>query len=182
MVDGDLREWSWFVWVLMVEVFDVIFCREFGSRDPSEFFISTFITQPLNTIEKRASEPTVEFGVKDLCNLIPFFTVDFDWRWRWLGMIGNGIGFHGLQLRDMEYGMNRMEIYRKLESEGMGSRLSNDIEWSKEFLREFHGRASSPDVLSNEVDFITYFEIWSWRLSLVHLEFVVRLSKSDFIA
>ena len=97
-------------------------------------------------------------------------------------MIRNGIGFHRFQLRDMEYGMNGMEVCRKLESEGMGSGLSNDIKQSEKFLGEFRSRASSPDVFSTEIDFITYFKIWSWRLSLVCLEFVAGLSKHDFIA
>ena len=97
-------------------------------------------------------------------------------------MIRNSIAFHGFKLREVEYRMNRMEVCGKLESERTEFRLSNDIEWSEEFLREFCSRVSSPDVFSTEVDFITYFEIWSQRLSLVHLEFVARLSKSDFIA
>ena len=165
-----------------MEVFNVIFHGEFSSWDPCEFFISTFVTQPLNAIEKRASELTVEFRVENLQNLILFFAIDFNWRWRWWGTIRNGIGFHRFQLRNMEYRMNGAEVHGKLESEGMGSGLSNDIKRSEEFLGEFRSRASSPDVFSTEVDFITYFEIRSRRLSLVCLEFVARLSKSDFIA
>ena len=143
----------------MVEIFNVIFHRKFGGENPSKFFISTCVTQLLNRIEKRALEPMVKFRVEDLGNLILFFTINFDWRWRWLSTIRNGIGFHGFQLRNMEYGMNGMEVRRKLESEGMGSRLSNDIKWSEGFLREFCSRASSPNVFSTKVDFITYFEI-----------------------
>ena len=50
----------------MVEVFNVIHHGKLGSRDPSKFFVSTFVTQPLNVIDKRASELMVKFRVQDL--------------------------------------------------------------------------------------------------------------------
>jgi hypothetical protein len=44
----------------------------------------------------------VGLGIKNFGNLILGFTVDFDWRWRRLGLLWNGVQDRRLKHRDME--------------------------------------------------------------------------------
>ncbi len=55
--------------------------------------------------------------------------------------------------------------------------LSYDFEW----MKEFHSRTSSLDMLGTKEDFVTYFERRSRILALVCLDLVARLCLSDFV-
>ena len=65
---------------------------KFGSEDPRGFFISAFIASPLYKVQQFSCFPPVVYlGVENLGDFKLRFTVNNDWRWRWLDMIGNGV-------------------------------------------------------------------------------------------
>ena len=64
---------------------------EFRGRDPQGFFFSSFVFSPLDEVLQLAFVSSVELGVKDLGDLIFWFAVDVDWRWRWLDVVGDGV-------------------------------------------------------------------------------------------
>ncbi len=99
-----------------------------------------------------------------------------------MGAIRDGVFFYWFKLRYVEDGVNRMEVRRKFEREGMGAWLSYDFEWAKEFLCKFRSRTSSLDVLGAKEDPVTYFERRSQIPMLVRLDLVARLCLGDFVA
>ena len=59
---------------------------EFSRKHPRSFFISTFITSPLNQVkEVTMSLASVNLRVKDLGDLILGFAIHFYWWWQKLG-------------------------------------------------------------------------------------------------
>ena len=64
---------------------------EFRGGDRQGFFFSSFISSPFDEVLQLAFVLLVELGVKDFGDLIFGFTIDIDWRWRWLDAIGNGV-------------------------------------------------------------------------------------------
>ena len=60
---------------------------EFRGGDPQGFFFSSFISSPFDKVLQLA----VKLGVEDLGDLIFGFTVNIDWRQRWLDAVGDGV-------------------------------------------------------------------------------------------
>ena len=64
---------------------------EFRGRNPQGFFFGSFVSSPLDEVLPLAFVSSVELRVKDLRDLVFGFTIDVDWRWRWLDVVGDGV-------------------------------------------------------------------------------------------
>ena len=60
----------------------------------------------------------VDFGVEDLGDLKLWFAINFHWRWRWLSLVGDGIGDDRFKLRHMEDWVNCTHRIWEAESKG----------------------------------------------------------------
>ena len=76
----------------MVEVKDSFRSMfKFCGRDPQGFFFYSFISSPLDEVLQLAFVSLVKLGVEDFGDLIFRFTIDIDWRQRWLDLVWDGV-------------------------------------------------------------------------------------------
>ena len=71
---------------------------KFHGRDPQGFFFGSFISSPFDKVLQLAFVLSVELGVEDFRDLVFGFTVNVDWRWRWLDAVGMVFGLDGLRM------------------------------------------------------------------------------------
>ena len=79
---------------------------EFRSKDPGGFFVSAFITGPTDQIQGFAAAPTVDLGVENFGDFVLRLSIHKDRRWRRLDAPGDGVRSCGLELGDMEDGVD----------------------------------------------------------------------------
>ena len=129
--------------IAAMETLNEFFCLNVVCCNPSEFIISAFITIPVNIVaEGTMAIAVIDLRVKDFCNFINFFAIDFDWRRCLLDTTRNGVGDCWLQLRNMENGMNVTEISWEFEFIGKRTWVQYDAEGSEILFRKFLGEAS----------------------------------------
>ena len=128
----DFLEGARLVRVSLVEVRDEL-CSvfKFGGEDHLSLVTGALISGPPDEIEEwTCLAATVDLGVEDFGDLVLLFSVDLDRRWRRLDAVGDGVRSGGLELRDVEDGMNGVHGIGKREGEGMGTGLSDDGVWT----------------------------------------------------
>ena len=102
------RPWSRFIGIGLVEVEDEFrSMREFGHRKPRGFFISTFITGPLNQVLEFAFASFVYLGVKGREYFVFWFPINDDRRVRDGVPTREGIWSCRLNHGDMENWVDR---------------------------------------------------------------------------
>ena len=109
---------------------------EFRGRDPQGFFFSSFVFSPLGEVLQLAFVLLVELGVKDFGDLVFGFTVNVDWRQRWLDVVWDGVWSCWFEDRNMKDRVDRSEGIRELKGKGMSASLSDDVVGTKVLLRE----------------------------------------------
>jgi len=93
--------------------------------------------------------------------------------------VGETIFYGGLDLRDMEDGMNEAEFVRETETNGVLSDAVNNFKWTKVWFGEFTSRAGCLDVLGDKENPIAWFEV-RWRnSSLIGRDLITLLSELE---
>ena len=64
---------------------------DFCGGDSRGFFFCSFISSPLDEVLQLAFVLSLELGVEDFGGLIFGFTIDVDWRQRWLDVVRDGV-------------------------------------------------------------------------------------------
>jgi hypothetical protein len=134
--------------------------------EPLIFFVSSFITHPSNIVVQFARRPASEvvFRVQDVADFVFDFAFNFNgFRRRWL-TVGKSIRNGGLDLRDVEYGMEESEFMRESETNGVLAYTVNDLEGTEVWFGELASRSSCPNILGEKEDHVArvYF---GWRNS-----------------
>jgi hypothetical protein len=134
--------------------------------EPLIFFVSSFITHPSNIVVQFARRPASEvvFQVQDVADFVFDFAFNFNgFRRRWL-TVGKSIQNRGLDLQDVEYGMEESEFMRELETNGVLAYTVNDLEGTEVWFSELASRSSRPNILGEKKDHVArvYF---GWRNS-----------------
>ena len=130
--------------ITLMELFKELFCvGEVGGSSPLIFFVSTFITHPVYVVEQLASGPASEvvFQVQDFADFVFDIAVDFDRFRRWWLSIRELVWSGGLNLRDVEDGVNESEFMRESETNGVLANMVNDFERTEEWFGELAGRS-----------------------------------------
>lgn len=97
---------------------------------PTGFFVSTFVSQPVDQVLELAFSPLVNLGVEDFRYLEFLFSVDLNGRQRSLRAVRNWVRSGWLEHGDVEYGVNCMEGVREFEGIGLQTWLSDNLEGS----------------------------------------------------
>src|ERR1700731_47994 len=92
--------------------------RELCGKNPRSFFVGPFVTCPLHQVQKLTRMSLlVNLRVKDFRNFELWFSVNDDWRRRWLDVVRDITGFFWFQHSNMEHQMDGAEMCRKPEYE-----------------------------------------------------------------
>jgi hypothetical protein len=155
--------------ILLVEFLNNILSMfKVRGSEPLIFFVSSFITHPLNIVVQFARRPASEvvFRVQDVMDFIFNFTFNFNGFRRWWLMVGKSIRNGGLDLRDVEYGMEESEFMRESETNGVLAYTVNDLEGTEVWFGKLASRSSRPNILGEKEDLVArvYF---GWQNSLL---------------
>ena len=168
--------------IMLMELFNDFFSvSEIGSGEPLIFFVSTFISHPVDIIEQFAAGPESEviLGVKDFTDFIFDFAFYFYWFRRWRLLVRETIFYGRLDLQDMEDGMNEVEFMRETETNGVLSDVVNNFKRTKVWFSKFTSWAGCLDILGDKENPIAGFEVWWRNSSLVGRYLIMLLSELE---
>ena len=127
--------------------------REEIRGDPGSGIVGALVALPSNQVAELTLQAVIDFGVQDFGNLVLLLVVDLHWRGRLGFAVRNGAGFVGFELRDMEDGVDGTHILGKLDLDGVGAGVSDDLVRAKVLLGKLLRRSPSLYELSEEEDF-----------------------------
>ena len=132
----------WTFGVCLVKVSNcVLHVREKVSGYPGGRVVSVLVAFPGDEISNLTFQPVIDPRVEDLGDFVLVFVVDLDWRWWSNFTVRNCAREVRLELRNMKNGMDATHVRRELESDGVGSRASDNLVRTKVLLGELLGRA-----------------------------------------
>ena len=130
--------------ISLMELFKELFCvGEVGGSSPLIFFVSTFITHPVYVVEQLASGPASEviFRVQNFADFVFNITVDLNRFGRRQLSTRESVWNGGLDLRDVEDGVNELEFMRESEMNGVLAYVVDDFERTEERFGKLAGRS-----------------------------------------
>ena len=132
---------------------------EFVSGKPREFFIGALVTRPPDVVQELASTSSVDFGVEDFGYFVFEVSVDFDRRRRGYDAIRNFVRGVGLELRDVEDGVNTSEGVGKSEGERVSAGPGDNLVGSEILLRELCGGTGGAEELGFDECVLSNLEV-----------------------
>jgi len=102
--------------------------------------------------------------------------VDFDWEWRRLSAVLDGIGSVGFEKRDVENRMKETHATRQFQSESMTGDLAADRERAQSLVIKFLRWAFGGDVLCIEPNQVSFVQVGRSKSASIGWHLVLCLS------